>query len=141
MANSTLLVVGDLHADAPQILDEGREMAKVTAQFKDNFDFWSAYKIKVGHFTREEMAELKGMIRKDLMEGPDQIRQGLEVIITQGIVVPAEIDDHMDRYKLWDDFFSVECGEIRAVIDAAVGINGRIKSSIAQAKEEMGEAA
>ena len=104
-------------------------MARVTARFKDNYECWSAHKVKTGQFTQDEMTELKGMIRKDLVEGPDQIRQGLTIITAAGVEVPAMIDDHEERYRLWDRFFAEECAAIRA--EQSSGINTRIRQSIA----------
>lgn len=92
-------------------------MAKVSAKFKGDFEFWAEQKIKAGHFTTAEMDELKVMIRKDLTEGPDQLRQGVEVITAAGVAMPATIDDHQERYRLWGSFFDSECQEIRVRID------------------------
>ena len=108
-------------------------MAKVTKEFKDNYDFWIARKIEGGEFTKPEADELKVMIRKDLTEGPDQLRAGIAVITAAGIEMPVTIDDHEERFRLWDAFFSVECQEMRC--GSASGINPRIRSSIAAAKE------
>ena len=89
-------------------------MAAVTKRFRDNYDFWISHKIKSGEFSEEEAKELKGMIRQDLIEGSDQLREGLEIITAAGVKMPATIDDHLERYKLWDEFFEVECQEIQA---------------------------
>lgn len=56
------------------------------------------------------------MIRKDLTPGKDQLRQ-------------FAIDDHEERFKLWDHFFAAECEEIRS--GSLHGINARIRASIA----------
>ena len=90
-------------------------MATVTKQFRDNYEFWIDHKIKTGQFTEKQADDLKVMIRKDLTEGPDQLRAGLEIILAAGVVMPASIDDHLERYKLWDDFFVVECADIRLI--------------------------
>ena len=88
-------------------------MASVSAKFKDDFDYWSAAKIESGEFSVQDMAELKNMVRKDLTEGPDQLREGLTVITAAGVEVPAMIDDHKERYQLWGDFFASECAQMR----------------------------
>ena len=88
-------------------------MATVTKKFRDNYEFWIAHKLATAQFSADEAAELKGMIRKDLTEGPDQLRAGVSVIIAAGVEMPASIDDHLERYRLWDEFFEVECDEIR----------------------------
>ena len=93
-------------------------MATVTKEFKVNYDFWISRKLASGEFTPEEAEELKVMIRTDLTPGPDQLRESLN-----------PIDDHEARYKIWSDFFSVECGEMRS---AAEGINHRIRLSLAE---------
>ena len=139
MAHSTFLVASDLHDLSTQILDKGREMATVTARFKDNYEFWSAYKVATGEFTQDEIDGLKVMIRRDLTKGPDQLREGLEVINLAGVTVPATIDDHEERYQLWEQFFAEECEAIR--FQPSAGINDRIRSSLSQAKSEMGVAA
>ena len=117
--------------------------ATVTKRFRDNYEFWISHKLQVGEFSEEEAKELTGMIRQDLIEGPDQLREGLEIIVAAGLTMPATIDDHMERYRLWDGFFESECQEIQAETSSrmVVGINDRIRSSIAQQREEMGVAA
>ena len=115
-------------------------MARVSATFKDNFDFWSGQKIRMGDFTQAEMAELKGMIRQDLTEGPDQLRQGLTVITAAGVAVPALIDDAAERYALWDGFFAAECAEIQGMqaglMGAEQGINQRIRADLVERKRK-----
>ena len=96
-------------------------MATVTKQFKQNYEFWIAKKIESGEFSQAEADELKVMIRKDLTEGPDQLRNG-----------PPVIDDHEERYRLWDAFFATEVQEMRE----ATGINQRIRASIAEKKRK-----
>lgn len=83
-------------------------MATVTRQFKENFEAWAADRIASGQFSESEMDDFKAMIRKDLQPGPDQLRQGLEIIKAAGVAVPATIDDHEERYLLWDNFFANE---------------------------------
>ena len=113
-------------------------MATVTKKFRDNYENWISHKIKSGEFSEEEAKELKGMIRQDLIEGPDQIREGLEIIVAAGLTMPATIDDHLERYKLWDEFFEVECQEIQAEKSgrSAHGINDRIKASLRKEQKE-----
>lgn len=89
-------------------------MATVTRQFKDNFDAWAKNRISRGQFSEAEMDDFKAMIRKDLQPGPDQLRQGLEIIKSAGVAVPATIDDHEERYRLWDGYFAEECKAIGA---------------------------
>lgn len=96
-------------------------MATVTKQFKQNYEFWIAKKIESGEFSQAEADELKVMIRKDLTEGPDQLRNGAPVI-----------DDHEERYRLWDAFFAAECNEIRS----AAGVNERIRFELAEQKRK-----
>lgn len=114
-------------------------MATVTARFKDNYENWSAHKVESGEFTQAEMDGLKVMIRKDLTKGPDQLRQGLEIINLAGVPIPATIDDHEERYQLWDRFFAEECEAIR--FQPSAGANERIRSRVNQDRSEMGVAA
>lgn len=102
-------------------------MATVTREFKENFDFWIARKQASGEFSKEEAEELRAMIRTDLTHGPDQLRKGLTVINAAGVEVPAMIDDHEARYKLWADFFKAEANEMRS--ESVVGINQRTKAA------------
>ena len=116
-------------------------MATVTKKFRDNYENWISHKLATGQFSQEESKELKAMIRKDLTEGPDQLREGLEIITAAGIPMPATIDYHLERYRLWDSFFESECQEIQSS-KSVVGINDRIRASIEQEKAaEMKEAA
>lgn len=78
----------------------------VTKQFKEDFETWSAERIKFGDFTTQEMDEFKAMLRKDLAPGKDQLREGLEVINAAGVKVPAMIDNYEDRIKAWTDYFA-----------------------------------
>ena len=95
-------------------------MATVTKAFKENYDFWIANRVESGEFTPADAEELRVMIRKDLTPGPDQFRQ-------------FAIDDHEERFKLWDDFFAAECAEIRC---GSAGINARIRASLAEEKRK-----
>jgi hypothetical protein len=88
-------------------------MATVTRKFRDDFDTWAADRLAKGEFTRADMAEFKDLLRRDLTAGPDQLREGLTVIIAAGVEVPATTDDHERRYALWADYFDVEADAIR----------------------------
>lgn len=88
-------------------------MATVTKKFRDDFETWAADRIEKGAFTPDDMAEFKDMLRKDLTPGPDQLREGLTIIIAAGVEVPATIDDHEERYRLWAVFFDDEARLIR----------------------------
>lgn len=88
-------------------------MATVTRKFRDDFDTWAADRIAKCIFTPTDMAEFKDMLRRDLAPGPDQLRAGLTVIIAAGVELPATIDDHEERYRLWADYFAVESEAIR----------------------------
>lgn len=86
---------------------------RVSRQFKEDFDLWAKHKIDSGEFSQEEMAEMKEMMRKDLMPGPDQLREGLTYINQAGVEVPAMIDDVNRRVELWTNFFADFANEIR----------------------------
>ncbi len=88
-------------------------MATVTSKFRDDFEAWAADRIARGVFTDAEMAEFKDMLRRDLAPGADQLRAGLLVIVAAGVEVPAEIDDHEERYRLWSEYFAAEVEAIR----------------------------
>lgn len=88
-------------------------MATVTRKFRDDFDTWAADRLAKGEFTPADMDEFKDMLRRDLTPGPDQLREGLTIIIAAGVEVPATIDDHERRYQLWADYFAVEAEAIR----------------------------
>lgn len=88
-------------------------MATVTRKFRDDFECWAADRLARGQFTAADMAEFKGSLRRDLAPGPDLLREGLTVIIAPGVEVPATIDDHEERYRLWSDFFAAEAEAIR----------------------------
>lgn len=94
-------------------------MATVTRKFRDDFECWAADRLARGQFTEADMAEFKDLLRRDLAPGADQLREGLTVIIASGVEVPAAIDDHEERYRLWADFFSVEAEAIRRFQKAA----------------------
>lgn len=90
-------------------------MATVTRKFRDDFDLWATDRLAKGEFTEGDMAEFKDLLRRDLAPGPDQLREGLTVIIASGVEVPATIDDHEERYRFWADFFAVEAEAIRNI--------------------------
>lgn len=81
---------------------------KVTKRFKEQFDIWAKNKVANGDFTAEEIEKLKVLLRKDFAPGPDQIRAGLTFIKAAGVEVPATIDDHEERYRVWDEYFTSE---------------------------------
>ena len=81
---------------------------KVTKRFKEQFDIWAKSKVANGDFTAEEIEDLKVLLRKDFTPGPDQLRAGLTFIKAAGVEVPATIDDHEERYRVWDEFFTSE---------------------------------
>lgn len=88
-------------------------MATVTRKFRDDFDTWAGDRLDKGEFTPADMDEFKDLLRRDLAPGPDLLREGLTVIIAAGVEVPATIDDHEERYRLWADYFAVEAEAIR----------------------------
>ena len=81
---------------------------KVTKRFKEQFDIWAKNKVANGDFTAEEIEDLKVLLRKDFAPGPDQLREGLTFIKAAGVEVPATIDDHEERYRVWDEYFTSE---------------------------------
>ena len=89
-------------------------MATVTRKFRDDFETWAADRLTRGQFTEADMAEFKDMLRQDLTPGPDLLCAGL-VVIVGGVEVPAVIEDHEERYRLWADFFAVEAEAIRTL--------------------------
>ena len=88
-------------------------MVIVTRKFRDDFECWAADRLAKGEFTEGDMAEFKDMLRRDLVPGADQLREGLTVIIASGVELSAMIDDHERRYQLWADYFAVEADAIR----------------------------
>jgi len=87
-------------------------MASVTKRFRDDFEDWAANRVATGEFTSEEMSDFKEMLRRDLVPGLDQLRAGLTVILAAGVEIPATIDDHEERYRLWADYFAHEASAI-----------------------------
>lgn len=90
-------------------------MATVTRKFRDDFECWAADRLARGEFTEADMTEFKDILRRDLAPGPDQLRDGLTVILASGLEVPTTIDDHEERYRLWANYFAVESQTIRAL--------------------------
>jgi len=90
-------------------------MATVTKRFKDDFETWAADRLARGQFTPTDMGEFKDMLRRDLTPGPDQLREGLTVIVAAGVEVPATIDDHNERYRMWAEYFAAEAEAIRTL--------------------------
>ncbi len=88
-------------------------MATVTRKFRDDFETWAADRLARGEFTEAEMGDFKDMLRVDLAPGPDQLRAGVKVILAAGVEVPAAIDDHKERHRLWAEFFAAEAESIR----------------------------
>ncbi len=88
-------------------------MATVTRKFRDDFETWASDRTVKGQFSENELAEFKDMLRRDLAPGPDQLRDGLTVIIAAGVEVPVTIDDHEERYRLWANYFDAEAEAIR----------------------------
>ena len=88
-------------------------MATVTRQFKEDFDAWAAYKVQHKDFSSQEIEELKALLRIDFAPGPDQLRANYKIISEAGIEVPAAIDNHEERYRVWSVFFADEAEQIR----------------------------
>lgn len=88
-------------------------MAKATRTFRDNFEAWAQYKIDQCHFTAQEIADLRALIRIDLTPGPDQLRAECELFNAKGVPIPATIDDHEERYRVWDAFFAAELADLQ----------------------------
>lgn len=88
-------------------------MATLTRKFRDDFETWAVDRVRRGEFTPADMEAFKEMLRRDLTPGPDQLRAGYTVIVAAGVEIPAAIDDHEERYRLWADFFSIEAEAIR----------------------------
>lgn len=87
-------------------------MATVTRKFRDDFEAWAAHRAATGELSEAEIDEFKEMLRRDLAPGEDQLRTGLTVILAAGVKIPATIDDHEERYRLWADYFTVEAEAI-----------------------------
>jgi hypothetical protein len=104
-------------------------MATVTREFRNNFENWAQRKIDACHFTLAEIEDLRGLIRKDLTPGPDQLRGECEFLTAAGVKIPATIDDHEERYRLWESFFAARCKELEQYVGGqAAGINERIRA-------------
>lgn len=91
----------------------------VTKKFRDDFEAWSAHRVASGEWEVTEMAQLKDVLRRDLAPGLDQLRLGVQAITATGVEVPAAIDDHEERYRLWAEYFSVEAEAIRQLASTA----------------------
>ncbi len=112
---------------------------RVTKQFKDDFDFVMADYVKQGTWTPEEVEGLKELMRKfELADGPDRLRDKL-VHYVKDEQKPSAINDPKERYEFWAAYFADEARIIRSA--PVSGINQRIRSSLSQAKAEMGAAA
>jgi hypothetical protein len=88
-------------------------MATVTRKFRDDFDTWAAGRLRRCEFTPADMEEFKDLLRRDLMLGPDQLREGLTVFTAAGVEIPATINDHEQRYQLWANYFASEAELVR----------------------------
>jgi len=91
----------------------------VTKQFKEDFDLWANHAIAHGDFSTEDMAELKGLLRKDFQPGPDQLREGLTFITEAGLTIPATIDDCVERIRVWTNFFADKAEQLRKPMKVA----------------------
>lgn len=87
----------------------------VTKEFKQDFDLWATEAVACGDFTKPDMDELKAMLRKDFQPGHDQLREGLKAITMAGLVVPAAIDDYVERIRVWTVFFADKANQLRAL--------------------------
>lgn len=94
-------------------------MATVTKKFRDDFEAWAADRIARGEFNQADMEDFRDMLRRDLVPGPDQLRHGVAVIVAAGVEVPAAIDDHEERYRLWAEYFAAEAMAIRGLEQGA----------------------
>lgn len=83
-------------------------MATVTRKFRDDFDTWAADRLRRCEFSPADMEEFKELLRRDLMAGPDLLREGLTVLTAAGVETPATINDHGQRYLLWANYFASE---------------------------------
>lgn len=87
-------------------------MAIVSKKFRDDFNTWAAYRTAKGDWTESEIDEFKETLRADLAPGPDHLRAGLSVTLAAGVMMPATIDDHVERYQMWSDYFDCEAAAI-----------------------------
>ena len=87
-------------------------MATVTRKFRDDFDAWAANRTETGEWSEADIEKFKVMLRHDLAPGEDQLRAGLKIILTAGVEMPATINDHDERYRLWADYFAAEAEAI-----------------------------
>lgn len=87
-------------------------MAAVTKQFRDDFETWAADRVAAGWFSGGDVEEIRATLRRDLAPGPDTLRAGV-VVMVGSVPVPAAIDDHEQRYRLWAEFLAGEAEAIR----------------------------
>lgn len=87
-------------------------MAIVTRKFRDDYEAWAVDRLARGIFTENDMIEFKEMLRRDLTSSPDLLREGLTVVIAMGVEIPATINDHEKRIRLWADYFACEAEAI-----------------------------
>lgn len=90
-------------------------MATVTRKFKANFLTFAAHRVATGQWSDDDVAELQESVRADLSPGPDLQRAGLVFVLASGVEIPAAIDDHEERYRLWDEFFEAEAEAINQI--------------------------
>ena len=88
-------------------------MATVTRKFRDDFETWAEHKKAAGAMSAAEIEELRQTLRADFSPGPDTLRAGLTIHLADGCEIPAAIDDHEERYRLWADFFAAEAEAIQ----------------------------
>lgn len=93
-------------------------MATVTRKFRDDFETWAADRMAKGEFTPADMEDFRDTLRRDLMPGSDELREGLTAIIAADLEVPAAINNHEERYRHWADFFAIEAEAISRYADA-----------------------
>lgn len=93
---------------------------RVTKQFKDDYDYVTAYWVSSNEWTQEEVDGLKELMRKfELADGPDRLRDDLVHYTAEGVEKPSAINDPKDRYKLWADWFADEARQIKSIFKAA----------------------
>ena len=88
------------------------EKVTVTPAFRRNFEIFAEHRVSIGLSTQEEMDDLREIVRADLRPGPDQIRAGVDCLEIAGVKIQATIDDAVERYRLWDEYFAAEAEDI-----------------------------
>ena len=83
-------------------------MATVTKKFRDDFEVWAKKKVADSEWTLDEVEGLKAILRADFSPGNDLLRTSQVVIGANCVEIPAAINDHEERYRLWADFFAAE---------------------------------